>query len=157
MDIEKKNDGVLTKQEHPIYIVSQPIDANDEINIIELMDCIWKRRVFLLIWCFIITLTALIVAINQKKSYKAEALFYPPKVNDVRSIDVQNVYAITEYEVYGNLLKNLKLESLRKSVFDEFASELEHTRENAFLTFNQRIALKESKADKKSLSISIHQ
>ena len=146
---EKKSE--LVKQEHPIYIVSQPMDSNDEIDLRDLLNAIFKKKFFLITWCFIITLIALIIALTYPKNYIAKTTFYPPTPNDISTLNIKDTYTITTSEAYSYLIKNLKLKNIRESLFESLQEKSDEFKTTKFISFNKKISLKESKNNKKSL------
>lgn len=119
-------------EETPIYVVAQHMDSEDEIDLVELFNVIWKRKIFLLIWTIVITGIAVGVVYNRPLKYKATATFYPPSQNDVKNINVKNDsenshvfygYLVSNNCVYQHYILNLQNQYLDKGKYNKFCGQ----------------------------------
>ena len=164
MDKKGKKE-VIDKKEQPVYVIAQPQDSGDEIDLLEIFSVIWKRKTFLIIWCFVITVAALIIALLMPKIYEAETTFYPPNESDLSTLNITDfstdkpvdIYSVKPLEVYNVLVKNLNSKEIRKNIFSNcYLTSLQPLPDTdskpTFINFNNAIAMTLSKIDRKSLS-----
>ena len=138
------------KNEQPIYIVAQSTDSNDEIDVFELLSVIWKKKFFIILWCFILTVLSLFIAYRIPATYVANATFYPPNESDIDILNVPGTYHITKDQVYVNLINHLKTKSVKEIVFrDMYKGDL--NKKAQFLGFIGNIKLQLSKINKSSM------
>jgi LPS O-antigen subunit length determinant protein (WzzB/FepE family) len=141
---------------HPVYVIAQPTESNDEIDLTELLNSVKKRKKFLIAWCFAITLVALVLALMMPRKYKGEASFYPPTESDLSALNMNDIYAVKPIEVYTILTQYIKSDNIRKEVFNDiYVKSLKESKgdpNQLFDTFKKKISFKQSQINKKSIS-----
>jgi chain length determinant protein (polysaccharide antigen chain regulator) len=94
---------------------------DDEIDLID----IWRLLVKRWHWIAAITLTctalAVAYALLAPRVYRAEASILPPRLSDVEQLNIPQFNGVSEKDVYGEALKNLRSVSVRRHFFDEHA------------------------------------
>ena len=150
MDNIKNKKSELAKQDQPIYIMSQPMDSDGEIDLRDLLNAIFKKKIFLLVWCFIITFITLIIAYSSQKSYIAKATFYPPTASSMSDFN-NKIYSITKDEVYSCLITNIKSNKIQQDTFEQLNKNSKDLSKNAFKSFSKSISLKQGTKNQKTL------
>jgi len=153
--VNSKKDSEEIKNQ-PVYIIAQPAEDSDEIDLSELFSTVAKKKKFLIAWCFGITLIALVIALMMPRKYKAETSFYPPTESDLTALNMNGIYTVKPIEAYTILTQYLKSDTVRKEVFSNTYLNAVNTKQSdpnlLFETFKKKISFKQSQTNKKSIS-----
>jgi chain length determinant protein (polysaccharide antigen chain regulator) len=126
--------------------------SHDEIDLVELFMLFWSKKRFLISWCFVITLIAIIIAFILPKVYVAKATFYPPTELDIRALNIAETYNISRDYIYLSFINNLQSNTVNRAVFDALpmkrANLTDKEKKNKFLKFLKSIKLQRTKTEK---------
>ena len=104
-------------QETPSYMPAYQQD--DEIDLFELWDILWKQKTLIIMVTFLVTMIAIGYLVVTKPIYKAEAFFLPPLQQDIQGLNIQGVQQYTIPSVYEAFLNNLRSRQLRQQFYNE--------------------------------------
>ncbi|MEB3901405.1 Wzz/FepE/Etk N-terminal domain-containing protein [Pseudomonas putida] len=96
--------------------------VDDEIDLFELIDGIWKRRLLVVVIAVIMTAIASIYVFFAEPIYEAKVFIQPPTQNDIAQLnfgrgDSSGMNMLSVKDVYGIYLQHLQSESLRREFF----------------------------------------
>ena len=110
-------------QQIPSYMPAYQQD--DEIDLFELWNILWKQKTLIIMVTFLVTMIAAGYLVVTKPVYKAEAFFLPPLQQDIQGLNmqgVQGVQGVQQYtipSVYEAFLNNLQSRQLRQQFYNE--------------------------------------
>lgn len=96
----------------------------DEIDLVELIEGVWKRKLLVLGTALVVLMGAVAYAVLATPIYQAKVFVQPPTQNDIANLnygrsDAQGLGVLTVKDVYDTFLRNLLSESLRREFFRE--------------------------------------
>jgi len=111
-------------QQDPSYIPAYQQD--DEIDLFELWDILWKQKSLIIIISCLVTMLAVGYLLITKPAYKADTFFLPPLQQNIQELNSQNVHSIQgisqKYSissVYEHFLDNLQSRQLRQQFYND--------------------------------------
>ncbi len=96
---------------------------NDEIDLFELAQGLWKQKSLIVIITLAVTLCAAGYAFLSAPVYESKSSILPPRLSDVAALNLGRADAgiglLDVGTVYGSFIQNLRSESVRRSFFEQ--------------------------------------
>ena len=89
----------------------------DEIDLRKVFNSLLARKLFILGLTGLVTLLAIIYALNLTPTYKATSSFTPPSDASVISINKQPFTKETNDSIFSKFLTNISSQELQKKIF----------------------------------------
>ena len=96
-----------------------PHYADDEIDLFELFESLWKEKVLIVAITFVITLIGGSVAFSLPPTYEASVQMLPPSQSDVAELAKFDVLKSSQSQSFADFLQILKSNQLRKTFLSQ--------------------------------------
>jgi chain length determinant protein (polysaccharide antigen chain regulator) len=134
----------------PMTIEGASAPMNDEIDVFELFESIWKERVLIVAITFVITLAGVGYVLSIPPTYRASVQMLPPSPSDIGELAKFDVLKFSQPQAFEDFLQTLNSNQLRKTFLSQegveatlFSREISSL--EALIALEKMSALKRSK------------
>ena len=136
------------------YPQRNPEVGSDEIDLVELFQCLWQQKLLIMAFVAVATIAAAAFAFLSPPEYEAKAGVLPPRVSDIAAYNVGggkiNLSEFNVSDIYAAFKTNLLSDALKRTFFLEtylpslLAGERSRALDELWEEFNETLIVKMS-------------
>lgn len=124
---------------------------SDEIDLVELLESLWKRKLLIALVTLLVTVVAASYAFLSAPVYEAKTSLLPPRLADIAGYNLGRSEAelpdFTVKKVYSIFIQNLRSDGLRREFFEqvylpaETTSQGKKAKDQMWESFNKKLSV----------------